>query len=217
MISQLLTGTSTRFGVCGRVRCSRIRSRRILCKLDAPRGKESASSCVQAPGVRIPCRTLLTTSSRASDPSWSRCSEKSDKPPTARRSKVEHKMGAVRLLADHVAPFLLLVTQTRFPPPRRPSTTPTPESMESWYGSKLHHARIAKIPARLVGLKEFSALPRAQRQQLEVIRTPEQDKAIRLMETTGQLCVTQIQLKRVFLRNELHSLEIAGRSRSERR
>jgi hypothetical protein len=89
--------------------------------------------------------------------------------------------------------------------------------MESWYGSKLHHARIAKIPARLVGLKEFSALPRAQRQQLEVIRTPEQDKAIRLMETTGQLCVTQIQLKRVFLRNELHSLEIAGRSRSERR
>jgi hypothetical protein len=86
--------------------------------------------------------------------------------------KLEHKMGAfVRLLADHVAPFLLLVTQTQAPTAEKAfDNAYAPESMEKLVRLEAaHDARIAKILARLVGLKEFKRTPAgAAAAQLEV-------------------------------------------------
>ena len=69
-------------------------------------------------------------------------------------------MGAcLRLLADHAAPFLLLVTQA--PNAEKAfDNAYAPESMEKMVRLEAAlDARIAKILARLVGLKEYKRTP----------------------------------------------------------
>jgi hypothetical protein len=74
--------------------------------------------------------------------------------------RLEHKMGAcLRLLTDHVTPFLLLATQA--PNAEKAfDNAYAPESMEKLVRLEAAlDARIAKILARLVGLKEFKRTP----------------------------------------------------------
>ena len=74
-------------------------------------------------------------------------------------NRLEHKMGAcLRLLTDHVTPFLLLATQA--PNEKAFDNAYAPESMEKMVRLEAAlDARIAKILARLVGLKEFKRTP----------------------------------------------------------
>ena len=74
--------------------------------------------------------------------------------------RLEHKMGAcLRLLTDHVTLFLLLATQA--PNAEKAfDNAYAPESMEKLIRLEAAlDARIAKILARLVGLKEFKRTP----------------------------------------------------------
>ena len=74
--------------------------------------------------------------------------------------RLEHKMGAcLRLITDHVTPFLLLATQA--PNAEKAfDNAYAPESMEKMVRLEAAlDARIAKILARLVGLKEFKRTP----------------------------------------------------------
>ena len=115
--------------------------------------------------------------------------------------RLEDEMGTcIRLLSDHAVPFLQLVTQA--PNAEKAfDNVYAPQSMAKLVQLEAAlDARIAKILARLVGLKEFKRTPAGgAAAQLEFAHP---SISMQVMERTGQLYFTKIQ----FFLNELSFL-----------
>src|SRR5579863_1609838 len=148
-------GKNILFGVCARPPCLRTRSPRISWKPSANRGREFASAYVREPKANGRSSAMFSDIAQMRNEMEAASDEQEVR-------LITEKIGSLlRMLRDHGFP-ILQASQQGPNAEQAFDSTYDPEGLEKIVRLEaLLDARIAKVLARLVGLKEFKRTPAA--------------------------------------------------------